>query len=117
MDAVIEINGLRLYAHHGVMPQENTVGNRFEVTAHLTYPVDDAIVNDDIASTLNYAEAIEVIKAEMSKPSRLLEHVAWRIAKALGERFGMIKSGSVQVKKLNPPCGSELDSTAVTLRW
>ena len=38
MTTTIEVNALRVYAHHGVMPQERAVGNEFEVTVHVKYP-------------------------------------------------------------------------------
>lgn len=117
MTATIEIDGLRLYAHHGVMEQERTVGNLFEVSASLRYPVYRAIEGDDVSQTLNYAEAIEVIRREMAQPSRLLEHAAGRIVRALRNEFPAIESGRLTLRKLTPPCSVELNWVGVTLDW
>lgn len=57
MKGTVEINGLRIFARHGVLPQERQVGNLFEVSAHLVYPMDRALEHDDLGGTLNYAEA------------------------------------------------------------
>lgn len=113
----IEINRLRLRARHGVMQQERTVGNTFEVTAHLQCNVGRAVADDDLSATLDYAEAIDVIKSEMAIPSRLLEHAAGRIRTALTTKFPCITGGRISIAKLTPPIPVEVESVAVTIRW
>ena len=117
MKATIEINNLRIKAHHGVSPQENITGNTFEVTAHLRYPIEDALINDNIESTLNYSEVVDVIKKEMAKPSQLIEHVAGRIRSSLISRFPKIQGGMIHIAKITPPISAQLPSVAVTIKW
>lgn len=117
MKGTVEINGLRIFARHGVLPQERQVGNLFEVTAHLVYPMDDAMAHDALDGTLNYAEAVEVITQVMSTPSALLEHVAMRIKSALVAGFPLIEGGYIRVAKITPPITAELDSVAVKIEW
>lgn len=114
----IEVNRLRLFARHGVFPSEQSDGNTFEVWVRLTYPASGAVATDDLASTLNYAEAVATIKEVMATPSALIEHVCGRIRDALKLRFPDIESGYVKVAKLNPPIpAAELESVAVALSW
>lgn len=117
MRGTVEINGLRIFARHGVLPQERQVGNLFEVSAHLVYPMDRALEHDDLDGTLNYAEATEVITDVMSVPSALIEHVAMRIKNALTDRFPLIEGGSIRVAKITPPISAELDSVAIKIEW
>lgn len=117
MKGYIEINGLRVFAHHGVMEQERVVGNMFEVTAHLVYPMDKAMEGDCLDGTMNYAEAIEIVMHEMSIPSSLLENVACRLKNALLYAFPEISGGMIRVAKLTPPVTAELDSVAVSIEW
>ncbi len=117
MTATIEIDGLRLYAHHGVMEQERELGNLFEVSASLRYPALVATVSDEVNHTLNYADVINVIRSEMSQPSLLLENAAGRIVKSLRHRFPLIEGGKLSLRKLTPPCGAELNWVGVTLEW
>lgn len=117
MKGTIEINGLRLFARHGVYEEERVNGNTFELTVHLEYPIDKACMTDDVNDTLNYAEAIEIIKREMDIPSRLLEHAAARIMTSLIRRFPEIASGSIRLTKLNPPIAVDVDGTAVRIEW
>jgi dihydroneopterin aldolase len=43
----------------------------------------------------------------MEQPSQLLEHVAWRIAQALLERFPSVERVEIRVSKENPPMGAD----------
>lgn len=117
MTATIEVNGLRLYARHGVDRQETMVGNLFEVTVHLHYPVAAALLSDSIAATLNYASVVDIVTDVMRTPSALLEHVAGRIHAALTEAFPSIKGGMIRVAKITPPIPAELADVAVRLEW
>ncbi|WP_295729224.1 dihydroneopterin aldolase [uncultured Muribaculum sp.] len=113
----IEVNGLRIYARHGVAPQERTVGNLFELTVHLRYPAREAVEHDRLDRTINYAEMVAIAKEVMAAPSLLIENVAGRLKNALLDRFPLIEGGMVRVAKLVPPIPADLDSVAVTLRW
>lgn len=117
MEARIEINGLRLFARHGVFDEERVSGNFFELTVHLRYPIGQAMESDSIADTLNYAEAVEIIRKEMETPSRLLEHVVGRIQRALLARYPAITGGSITLTKLNPPIPADIQGVAVRIDW
>ena len=118
MDGIIEINGLKVYGYHGVAAQERRVGNLFEVTMRLTYPIDEAVKYDSLDGTLNYAVAIDIAREVLTAaPSLLLEHAAGRLRYALLERYPLISGGTITLLKLMPPCGADVGSVGVTLRW
>ncbi len=117
MDCFVEINGLRLFARHGVGEQERVVGNLFEVSAELRYPFERTLTDDDIEGTLNYAIAVDVIKNVMDEPSLTLEHVAGRMKTALLHRFPLISGGMIRISKITPPISAELADVAVRIRW
>lgn len=117
-EAIITVGGLRVHAWHGALEQERQVGNEFIVDIMLVYPAQEAIEKDNLSGTVNYAEVIEVVKAEMARPSQLLEHVCGRIAEALTGRWPEIVRGSVKVAKPKPPIpGVQLDEVAVEVSW
>lgn len=117
MTGTVEINGLRLFARHGVYERERIDGNTFELTVRLVYPMSRAMVNDDLAGTLDYAEAVELIRQVMLTPSSLLEHVAWRIREALISRWPLIKGGYIRIAKLTPPIPARLQDVAISINW
>lgn len=102
----LHISRLCLYGYHGVMPQERVVGANFYVSVEAMVRVgESAFVDDCLDGTVSYAGIIDVVRAEMSRPSRLLEHVAYRTAVRLKSVFPRIESVTVRVDKENPPCG------------
>ena len=117
MTTTIEIERLRLYAYHGVLKQEQTVGNRFEVSIRLDYPFERAFYSDALEDTLNYASVCDIVKAEMAKPSKLLEHVAGRIIEHIMEAYPQITSGWIKISKLNPPIPMQMQSCSVEVKW
>ncbi len=116
-DTAIDIRGLRVFARHGVLPQEQAVGNEYLVDATLCFDATEAMACDIIDHTLNYASAVEVIQTEMAIHSDLLEHVASRIVHALCDTFAILDSGSVTITKVKPPFAGQLDGVSFTLHF
>lgn len=115
MVSKIELKDMKFYAYHGVGEQEKKVGNNFIVNLVLTAPLEKATLSDDLNDTINYAQIYEIVKQEMTIPSRLLEHAAGRIVKALRERFPQISAIEIKLSKLNPPFGGDLESASIIL--
>lgn len=116
METRIELKEMRFYAYHGVGEQETIVGNWFTVDLALEAPLGLAVESDDLSATINYAEAYEVVKAEMAVPSKLIEHVAGRIMWALKARFPQLRAIEIRLAKRNPPFGGDIREAAVILR-
>lgn len=118
MKASIFVEGLRIKAFHGMSPQERKIGNMFEVSVALDYPpAVRAAKSDSLQDTINYAEIVNLIKAEMSIPSDLIENVAGRIHRSLTEAFPAITGGWIKISKIAPPIAAELDSVSVRLKF
>ncbi|MCH5318776.1 MAG: dihydroneopterin aldolase [Paramuribaculum sp.] len=113
----IEIDRLRVYAFHGVTDEEKRLGTWFEVSCELQCPVIDAVENDRLDSTIDYALVISLIQQEMAQVSNLIEHAAERIRRAILLQYPIITGGWIKVSKLNPPVPSSLSSASATLRW
>lgn len=113
----IEIVGLRLYAHHGVDPQETKIGNEFEVSVALRFDPEAPMRTDRLDLTLNYAEITDIIKAEMAFPSKLLENVTFRIFTRLTHRYPHILGGSISIYKLHPPISTPMQKAGFTFSW
>ena len=73
--------------------------------------------SDNVEHTLNYAEAVGIIKDVMSDPSILLEHVIGRIRQALTARWPQISGGYISLTKLNPPINARMKGVAVSISW
>ena len=113
--ATISIEGMRFYAHHGCFDEEQKIGTHFIVDVSFTADTSRAEESDNIEDTVNYLSAYKVIGREMQIPSHLLEHVARRIGDALLNEFASIEHVTVKVRKLNPPLGGQIASSAVEI--
>lgn len=111
----ISLNDIRLFARHGVLPDERTLGAWFRVSLSVEADCQHAIDNDDLDGTVNYAELARIIKEEMEVPSRLLEHVAGRIGHRIMDEFPTIEQLTLTVHKEHPPIPMECASSSVTL--
>ena len=114
-NSYILLKDICCFAYHGVAPQENIIGNEYIINLKLKVDISQAIQTDDVVDTVNYAEIHEAVKAEMSIPSKLLEHVCGRIAKRLLAEFPAIEEIELRLSKRNPPMGADIDSAGVEL--
>ncbi len=117
METFIELDTIRLYAHHGVSPQERIVGNTFEITLKIAYPFEDAMVSDDIVNTCNYAQIYNIIVTQMRIPSQLLEHVAQRIITSVKNEFPKITSGEIKITKVSPPFTCQIAGVSIMVKF
>lgn len=111
----IILKDIRIFAHHGVLPQERAVGAYFTLNLRIQTDFSRALATDDLAGTISYADAFEVVKAEMAVPSQLLEHVAGRICQALFDRFPAAEAIHLELLKENPPMGADCAGAGVAL--
>ncbi|MBD9056750.1 MAG: dihydroneopterin aldolase [Prevotella sp.] len=113
MSSKIYLRNVRFHAFHGVLPQEGIVGNDYLVNLVLDYDFSSAMKTDDLQGTLNYAEVYQKVREEMAVPSKLLEHVAGRIAHRLFSDFPEIQKLQLSITKVNPPMGGDSDGAGV----
>ena len=113
--AVICINAMRFYAHHGCFEQERAIGTNFRVDLRFETDTLRAEQSDSIADTVSYLDVYQVVKREMAVPSNLLEHVGRRICDAVLAQFPAVETVTAIVHKLNPPLGGQMESVSVEI--
>lgn len=115
MDCVF-VEGLEIYAAHGVAPAEQEVGRPFRVDLRLGLELSDAADADDIRQTVNYAAAAKIAADVMrERPVRLLESLAKRMATAILEQFPRVQEVEVRITKPLPPLGEIADAAGVEI--
>jgi dihydroneopterin aldolase len=115
MSAYIVLDNMLFHANHGVFPQETLVGNTFIVHLKIKADLSEAIANDRLEDTINYAAMFDVVKKEMSQPSKLLEHVAGRIIAGLKQHFPQIEEVELKLSKQHPPVNGQMESAGVII--
>ena len=106
---------MKFHACHGVTAEERIIGGIYTVDISYTF-FTRAVETDRIEDTINYAEIFDLVKEEMKKPARLLEHITGRIDKTIKRRFPQIEALIVKISKLNPPVNGEMEKASVTIK-
>ena len=111
------LEGMKFYAFHGVLPQENLVGAFYYVDLKIKTDFTRASETDELEGTINYADIHAAVKEEMAIPSKLLEHVCQRIARRLFHEFPTIETIDIRLSKENPPMGACAESIGVEVHY
>lgn len=106
------------FAHHGVLEEEEKLGQRFYVDAVLTVDPGESLNNDDIDHTVHYGYVFSTIEKIITGKRRyLIEALAMDVAKALCAQFAQIHHAEITVRKPNAPVAGVLDYVEVTVGW
>jgi len=115
MTGTISLAGLEFHAYHGVYPHERSSGNKFEVDVTVETAIGTSAFEDDLGATINYEDLYAVVKAEMEKPSKLLERVGHEMTAAILKKFSQAISVTITIAKFNPPIGGVCKKASVTI--
>lgn len=111
----IIIEDLKIYAYHGVLPEENKIGTYYLINTEIHADLWKASETDNLKDTINYAQINDIIHQEMAIPSQLLENVIGRIIKRLEMNFPQITFIKIKLTKTNPPMQGEMKGVSVEM--
>ncbi len=115
---VMRMTNCAFFARHGVLDEEERLGQRFYVDAKFIVEPDAPLETDSINTTVDYGIAFQEIEAIITGKRRfLIEALATDVAKALCARFPQIRSAEITVRKPNAPVAGVLDHVEVTVVW
>lgn len=110
----ITLKNCAFYAKHGAFEQEATLGQRFFIDVIMDVEADEALENDDVASTVHYGIAYEIVEKVVTGHRRnLIEMLAKDIAKALCAWSPQIRRAEIVVRKPSVPIPGILDYAEV----
>ena len=115
MKHTIEVNGIKLYAFHGCLPEEERIGGNYVVDVMLNTDFSDAALHDTLHQTIDYVDVNRIITEEMAIRSKLIEHVGQRIVNRLLSELVGITYLKVKVTKLTPPINGDVDNVAIVI--
>jgi len=105
------------YGYHGVIPEENRLGQKYYVDLDLRLDLSRASASDDVEDTVNYAEVHAMVKKIVEGPPvKLIETLAANVASAVLGTYTSIHIATVSVTKPNPPFDITFDGVTVELR-
>lgn len=111
------VSGLRVYAYHGVLQEEQKVGRQFVLDIELNYG-DTLPTGIGLEGKFDYG-LISTLAAEVIEdaPQLTLEGIAGRIKARLLEKFPESRGGRIRVSKAHPPLGRVVEYAGVEASW
>ena len=112
----ITIKGLRLFAYHGVNPEEKENGQSFTIDFDYYLDAKSACQSDSLDDTVSYAKVVKTIRRVFTEKSYdLIERAAQVVCDAVFEEYPVIKKVVIVLKKPEAPVSADFDYMAVTL--
>lgn len=98
------LQGIELFAHHGLYPEEAKLGQRFVVDVDWWLDIGEAAEHDDYEETVGYDKVFALVHDVSSgRRFHILEAFAEAIAAAILARFARVDQVRVTVHKPNAP--------------
>jgi dihydroneopterin aldolase len=99
----LTVKGAEFFAYHGVKPEENVLGGKYQVDLELFYNSTKAVINDDVAYALDYDDAMFCVEEVIGGQYRLIETIANEILNMLFDKYTILEKATVRVRKYNAP--------------
>lgn len=93
------------------------IGSDYRVDLEITSDLSKPANSDILTETVDYVHLNNIIKEEMTVRSNLLEHVAKRIIDRIFLELPEVTEVEVEVSKINPPIGGDVESVSVKLGY
>lgn len=110
---LITVEGIRVFAYHGHLPEEAVLGGHFIVNVWVEADTTEVEKTDDLNHTVDYVKIIEIVKEQMAVRADMIEVPAKRIVDAILS-LNKVKKVKVEVEKVLPPIDATFDKISVT---
>lgn len=112
----ISIKGLKLFAYHGVNPEEKENGQNFVIDLDYYVNIARACQMDTLDDTVSYAKVVKTIRRVFTAEKYdLIERASQVIADAVLDEFEDIFKVEVTLKKPEAPISADFDYVAVSI--
>lgn len=111
----IRVNNIRVHSNHGCLNEEMLIGSDYRVDIEIHADLSKPSLSDKLTETVDYVHLNNIVKEEMGIRSNLLEHVAKRILNRVFLEIESVLAVEIQVSKINPPIGGDVESVTVVL--
>ena len=112
---LITVEGIRVFAYHGHLPEEAVLGGHFTVNVWITINTSEVEKTDELNDTVDYVKVIKIVKKQMAIRADMIEVVAKRIVDATLQ-LNKVQKVKVEVEKNQPPIDATFDKISVTIQ-
>ena len=97
---LITIEGIRVFAYHGHLPEEAVLGGHFIVNVWVDADTNKVEKTDDLNDTVDYVKITEIVKKQMQIRANMIEVPAKRIVDAI-LKLHKVQKVKVEVEKMD----------------
>lgn len=116
MTDTVSVTNLCLHGHHGVMPEETRLGQKFYVDIDCDLDLSLCARDDDYSKAVCYGALCDTAaQSSDNGPYKLIETLAEHIAQDVLAQFPAVSNVVVRVRKPSAPIAATLDHVQVTL--
>ena len=97
----LKIKDLEIFAYHGLFPSEKELGQKFVISASLSYDMTKAATELDLASSVHYGELCQQWKTWFQESTEdLIETVAYKLVERTFEAYPLVQEIKLELKNL-----------------
>lgn len=112
----ITLKNMQFYGYHGVLQEEQKIGQRFFIDAEMQLDLKGAGEKDDLEQTVDYSAVYGIIKdITENHKFRLIEKLADVISQEIMSRYEKIQKITVRIRKPEAPIKGILDWAEVEI--
>ena len=117
MQDCITVKNLKVFAYHGVLPEEKRNGQYFYLDIELYGDFIMACLLDNLDDAVNYDEVCSCAYRAMTENTfDLIERATQVVCDSILNRFDRVREVQVTLKKPHAPVNCDIEYAAVTLR-
>lgn len=110
----IRINNMNFHTYNGVFAEEKKLGQKLEVDAELTLPIEQTVLHDDLHETVSYADVYQTIEEFiLNNNYNLIESVANQLLQLLLTTYPRIQNITLRVRKYSVPIAGIFDNVEI----
>jgi dihydroneopterin aldolase len=109
---LITLEGIRVFAYHGHLPEEATLGGHFIVNVSVETDSLEVEQSDNLKDTVDYVKIIEIVKQQMAIRADMIEAPSRRIVNEILLLKKVLKV-KVEVEKKQVPIDACFDKISV----
>lgn len=98
----ISLHQIKVNAPIGLYPQEQLLGNHFEVD------IDVQVPNFSDKEFVDYTLLNHIVQQEMNRNEKILEQIALNIFDATKQAFPFTQKTKISIRKLHPPMQGDI---------
>jgi len=115
LDKII-LSDLAFYGYHGVMKEENALGQRFRIDLECGADLKKAGKSDNVDDTISYADIFDLVNERVTTTRfKLIEALGQHVIDQLFEKFVAIEWVRIRVRKPEAPIATVSGEFAIEM--